>query len=163
MAFEHLVKETGNIYRPLSEASEGYVFTLYVCPQGGGGVLSHNVLEPPPPPSPEKILNFFFFFWRDIFSNFFKNGDTKMATKKNGDKKKWRRKGGGRGRYASCGHAGGLSCLIYILYTSFLELYRIKLETNSYCRWVLILQQNMRIRFSVDGWFLKILVNLTSG
>ena len=50
-----------------------------------------------------------------------KNGDKKkMATKKNGDKKmakkkmatkKWRRKGGGRGRYASCGHAGGLSCL----------------------------------------------------
>ena len=40
-------------YRPLSEASEGYVFTLCVCPQGG--VLSHNalgVLETPPPPGP---------------------------------------------------------------------------------------------------------------
>ena len=45
-----------NIYRPLSEASKGYVFTLYVCPQGG--VLSHNalgVLEPPPPPPPKKF------------------------------------------------------------------------------------------------------------
>ena len=46
-------------YRPLSEASEGYVFTLCVCSQGGAGHPSHNALQnlptmwshtPPPPP-----------------------------------------------------------------------------------------------------------------
>ena len=40
-------------YRPLSEASEGYVFTLFVCPQGGGrgrGGGSQGPIFPPPPP-----------------------------------------------------------------------------------------------------------------
>ena len=30
---------------PAVRYGEGNVFTLYVCPQGGGGVLSHNVLD----------------------------------------------------------------------------------------------------------------------
>ena len=53
-------KKVTNYYRPLSEASEGYVFTLCVCSQGEGergGVHipqciakpSHNVVPYPPP------------------------------------------------------------------------------------------------------------------
>ena len=93
---------------------------------GGGAPITQR------PPSPEKFWKIFFwknfwkffiffffgqkkFFWGTFFFQFF----SKMATK-NGDKKKWwqkkwRRKGGGCGRYASCGHAGGLSCLVNFL------------------------------------------------
>ena len=121
-----------HFYRPLSEASEGYIFTLYVCPQGG--VLFHSALRPPPPSFGQKVLDKKVLdkkvldkkvldnkvldkkvldkkFWTKSFGQ--KSfGDKKNGDKKNGDKKIWRRKGGGRGRYASCGHAGGLSCLI---------------------------------------------------
>ena len=102
---------------------------------GGGPGLGGAKVRPPPQNFFLKILkknffwNFFFFFFLNFFFCFFvflkkliflclkkifflgggngdtKNGDTKMATQK------WQHKVGGRGRYASCGHAGGLSCL----------------------------------------------------
>ena len=72
-------------YRPLSEASEGYVFTLYVCPQGGGRGRGRGGSQgpifsggggpgPAPPPPPKKILNIFFlnfFFLKKFFFFFF--------------------------------------------------------------------------------------------
>ena len=99
---------------PAVRHGEGYVFTLSVCHGGGGGggvpipqciakpsqcgpippppgnwypAPSRPAPYPPPPPAPETL---FFFLGGEIF--FFEKG------------------GGGHGRYASCGHAGGLSC-----------------------------------------------------
>ena len=82
-------------YRPLSEASEGYVFSLCVCSQGGGGwggsqgpiffwggpggsqgpIFFWGGSAPPPPPR-KFFWNFFFekeifFFWKFFF--FFEN------------------------------------------------------------------------------------------
>ena len=90
----------------------------------GGGVPRSNIFGwggsdpgpgPGPAPPPEKILYIFF----EIFFFFFgKMATQKMATQKMATQKiatqKWRHKmatqSRGRGRYASCGHAGGLSC-----------------------------------------------------
>ena len=48
-------------YRPLSEASEGYVFTLCVCPRGGGPIPQciatlHGPPRPRPRPPPRPRL-----------------------------------------------------------------------------------------------------------
>ena len=91
---------------------------------GGGPKVQYFSGGGPAPPPPRNF--FFFFFWKKFFFFFFdktfffllekkifffwENG--KMATQKMATQKmatqKWRHKVGGRGRYASCGHAGGL-------------------------------------------------------
>ena len=101
-----------HFYRPLSEA---YVFTLCVCPQGGSYPTMHcNTPWTPPPrprPPPPTTKN-----GQKKWTNFWTKKWTKFWTKN------WTNiletfGGGGRGRYASCGHAGGLSCTKLLLHS----------------------------------------------